>query len=174
MSETNLHPIFKKKARPIYDAEPMKTYDYENTNATPGATPIAQPLAVSSAVPISESNETITSEDSFWNEIDKLNWRDKSDSVLDIQRIRNNFQSKYSKEDKKRIHTYALTFMLSLRDILLNNNQPEELLTHKLLSHIVGKGREFYYAVLDDPDFAMYLLMEDNDEDQDLWKVISV
>jgi len=39
----------------------------------------------------------------------------------------------------------------------------------EFLSHIVGKGKMFYYNVLDDSDFATYLLAG---ETQNLWELL--
>ena len=41
---------------------------------------------------------------------------------------------------------------------------------NEFLSHVVGKGKLFFYNVVDDPEFAIYLFAG---EAQDLWSVVS-
>jgi hypothetical protein len=192
MSDKKLHPIFQKRARPIYDIDPdadlenvesdASAEDAEGAISSPdGFTSDEDPESVTSddVAPVptkptksAPTRRVITSDEKFWNEVDKLYWRDRSDSVMQIAGVQNSLKSKYSTEDLETYRAYLRKYMDDLKTMMVEGGQNGDILSDRILSHIVGKGQLFYAAVSDDPDFAMYLIVDDEDNDaQDLWSV---
>lgn len=158
-----LNPIFKKKARPIYDASPNTRYDYETSSGAP-TTANAENTEVMFTITLPD--------ESFWNGIEHLGWQDRSDQVMIPANIRERLCSRFTPAEMQQFHKHLRDRMEDIREVLLDNNQSEELITDALLSHIVGKGMIFYTSVLDDPDFAMYLTVGEGEDVQDLWSIV--
>lgn len=104
----------------------------------------------------------------FWKIIDDLNWTDKSEGIMDIDRIintirfntvniqklRNEFTAKYDLVYNKIIdHDRISDDKILSNDIALNDIK-------SFISHIIGKGKNFYDLILDSPITSKYILTE--------------
>jgi hypothetical protein len=156
-----MHPIFKKHAQPIYVIEKAKVSAFSVISGTPAPAKYES----SDTEESSESSEDIgISEEQFWKTVDSLNWRDASDSVMNIVACKRKISSAYGFKQK------LVQYAGALKNSMVSKGTDEKLLTDTVLSHIVGKGQIFYTATLEDPEFASYII--DGSEAQSLYDLL--
>jgi hypothetical protein len=110
----------------------------------------------------------ITSEDGFWNYIEQLHWRDRSENAhLDIIGKKQNYRS-LSISDQEAFADY-LTHVVDALLVRLQHANIFGTLTDvneqkALCSHVVGKGSVFYAMSMEDPGFVGYLVPENSNQ----------
>jgi hypothetical protein len=118
----------------------------------------------------------ISSEEKFWEYIEKLRWTDKSDRVISPNFIKAKIRSDLNDADLAAFKQYlnknmeTLSNKLQLEGVfalpLFNSSDPNSEKNKKdLLSHIVARGSIIYSSICEDPAFANYLVGEDSSPD---------
>jgi hypothetical protein len=124
--------------------------------------------------PIYSNKKAVSPEVWFWDSIDKLGWKNKSEGeVADVRdkfllvignripEFMNMLEDRMIELDKKIAET----------QIYNNSIFPDQ--KRSFLSHIVGKGKKFYNIIYADPSFAYSLIWDDNYEFRDFISSIS-
>lgn len=133
--------LFKKAANPIFT-----THEHSNHPA--------------------ESVKSL-SEDKFWSTIGKIRWVDVSENKMNIAVTKSILSANLSTSELSEFKNRVRETMNELKKYMKKCGYSN--LNDEFLSHIVGKGKLFYYNVLDDPEFATYLLAGDT---QNFWTVL--
>lgn len=149
--------LFKKAANPIFTTHELPI-PIPSSSGTSG---------ISEQPELSEERVTSLSEDKFWSAIDKIRWTDASEHKMNVKATRLVLSTYLSaselSEFKNRLRKNMDDLEKNMRKCGYSNTNDE------FLSHIVGKGKLFYYNVLDDSEFATYLLAGDT---QNLWTIL--
>ena len=161
-----LHEIFKTKCLPIYtlSSDEINESDASLSNSLDDHSDEEPPEIAETA----NIHVSVMSEDEFWKEIDKIRWLDVSERTMNVQTTQNRIRENMNSEQLKLFTEYLEKYMAELKSTMEKKGYTE--LSEEFLSHVVGKGGVFYYNVLEDPDFATYLLAG---EAQNLWHFIS-
>lgn len=165
--------IFNKLAKPILDTNTKITDTTNNENNESDKIEETIPIiikktkkSVKKKENISENNEM--NSELFWNYINKLNWTDRSDGVINYALKKNIMISNNVNMNKFKILLDKYVTLLKNKYVsekhYMHNNKKE---IDAFLSHIVAKGLLFYNAILDDTMFADYLI--ESNEYQNLY-----
>lgn len=99
----------------------------------------------------------LNNEEKFWNYIQKLSWRDKSEAKCSDNNLmnltRNDLNFVVHNID---IYASALLDVMN-SDIMIDFNEEKK---KNILYHIIGKGSQFYHACIIDPEFCSYIIGE--------------
>lgn len=118
--------------------------------AKPAKAPVAKPVAKQVAEPPERTDEQ--KENMFWEQIDSLGWRNKSDMIFDINRARK------MNADINDFHR-----RVDLMSAIIADNEAYSALElenrQKLTYHIVLLGRGWFENILNSPDLATYLIL---------------
>jgi len=157
--------MFKKKAEPIYTTKARE----ENllSESSEDFSDLLEDDHLDEEEP-EEQEKRQMMEDKFWNEIEKIRWLDSSDRFMNIDTTRSNLKSRLKDDEFEAFKNRLRKNMDDLYKIMKKHGY--ENADNEFLSHVVGKGKLFFYNVLDDPEFAIYLFAG---EAQDLWSVVS-
>lgn len=109
----------------------------------------------------------------FWEYIEKLEWKDKSDELININGKRRLLRSlledeiiEFKKQTEKYMEELRSHLILSGKYFVrASSDQEENKKINAFLSHIIAKGQIFYSGVNDDPAFVDYIW--DSSEYQD-------
>lgn len=158
-----LHKIFKNKAGPIYTlGENASSPEEEWSSEEWSEDESGESLELSDELtPLSDAQ--------FWNIIGKLRWSDLSDGKMNISLVKERLASVASAVQIEQCRSKMAEIMANLKELMVSVGY-EENIDNEFLSHVIGKGRVFYYNVLDDPEFSTYLLAG---ETQNLWMVFA-
>lgn len=152
------------------ETDQMSTDEFDSEESEPSPVPAVSAPTAPAVRPLK-----ITNEESFWSEIELLNWRDRSDQVMNINSVRGRLQNRYSPEEFQLFRSFLRQYMDQLKAEILANGLGDEFCTDEVLSHVVAKGQVSYVANVEDPFFMQYLLpMEagERGEAQSLWAVV--
>lgn len=111
--------------------------------------------------------DSAVSEGKFWSVIDKIQWVDESDHKMNIAITRSKLTTYLSASELIEFKIRLRKYMDDLRENMKKYDYPNT--NDEFLSHIVGKGKIFYYSTLKDPEFATYLLDGDT---QNFWSIL--
>ena len=122
----------------------------------------------------------ITSEEGFWNYIERMNWRDRSeDPNFNVIRKKQDYRA-LSISDQEAFADY-LTHVVNALDVQMSAANAYGNLTDvderkAICSHVVGKGSVFYAMTMEDPGFASYLIPESADKKEyyDMMELIRI
>ena len=120
-----------------------------------------------SRLPVPE--RIITDEESFWNYIESLNWRDRSDNPkLDITNKKLSYK-RLSIPDQEAFADYLTFVVYELHKVMMLNVSSYRCLTDDIeqkaiCSHVVGKGSIYYAMTMEDPGFSLHLIPESPDK----------
>jgi len=96
-------------------------------------------------------------ENKFWNAITKLSWRNKSDGVMDINRI--------NKEHAKAVSAAVFYMRTDFIKAIVADNECYSGLSdqdkQKIVYHIVLLGRDWFENIINSPDLINYLVMSE-------------
>jgi hypothetical protein len=164
--------MFTRRARPIFTTKQDEnivesTEDIESTESTIDSDDLTDPSESSEESPTPRPPNPISitmSDDEFWKEISLLGWVEVSDGPRNtsakIKKLQSNPKIKSFKEKLRK-------YMDEVKEAVLTVDGLVETVDDEFTSHVVGKGKSFFYNVLADPIFAMYLF---SGETEDLWK----
>lgn len=122
--------------------------------AIPPKAPVAKQVAKQVAMPAVEPPERTDEqkENMFWEQIDSLGWRNKSDMIFDINRARK------MNADINDFHR-----RVDLMSAIIADNEAYSALElenrQKLTYHIVLLGRGWFENILNSPDLVTYLIL---------------
>jgi hypothetical protein len=121
----------------------------------------------------------IVSEDSFWNYIERLSWRDKTDDPnFDVNRKKVYHERNLTIPDQEAFAEFLLHTVDAMNQKLTSAGIYGELTDENerkaVCSHIVGKGSVFYALTMDDPCFAQYLFMDTKKEYHNMLALIQI
>jgi hypothetical protein len=119
----------------------------------------------------------ITGEEQFWNYLESLQWRDRSDHIMAPQYVRAKIRSDLNNADIVQFRQYLGNHMNSLGTRLSDFGPSHQNFfacplfatadptvgdknKRDFLSHVIARGQVFFVAVTEDPGFAEYLLGE--------------
>lgn len=128
---------------------------------------------------VENTKRIITSEDTFWNFVEKLYWRDKSeDPSFSVNEKRRMIKS-LSIVDQEVFADRLMSCVQHLNSALTDKNFYPDWLNQSernaICSHIVGKGYGFYMvALVDDPGFAAYLIPENETAKKEYFDMLLV
>lgn len=119
------------------------------------------------------------SEEIFWTHLEKLDWKDKPDGLMNQSfikaKIRSNLNNAELVDFKKHLDDYvrSLETKFSKRGIFsapkFDDSESGKKNKRDLLSHIVARGSVMYSLMSEDPPFANYLINDDSDYYQSLY-----
>lgn len=146
--------------------------DNDSDSGSSGEVQVVQP-----ARPVARR---ITNEESFWNYVEKLNWRDRSeDANFNLLRKKQDYQN-LSIPDQETFADFLTHVVIAMDTVLAAANVYGTLTDvnerKAICSHIVGKGSVFYAMTLEDPWFAAYLVPEspDRKEYYDMMELVRI
>lgn len=144
------------------------------TTPEPVVTPSTPKMAIFKPPP-AKVKRIITNEDQFWGFIVMLDWRDKSDGTCNpVARL-----NALGAEDRAQFLQFYNQFLnamqgqLETKKFFLTFGISDPEIKKDITSHLIGRGRDFYLAVLDDSGFAEYLLGSEPREYQSLHHFVS-
>lgn len=176
----NKHPIFRILGEPILNSlnESASTTEASlnnrrglmnarlnqdlryNSEFDSPVSPILSPTLSPALSPALSPDPKATPELDFWDKIQTLRWHDRSEG-MDITEVRRAC-NKFSRSD---VNRFKSTYKRLFEDLMVVlNEMPPEFVKKagsnmgKLASHIIAKGSEFYNAILSDPEFATYMI----------------
>lgn len=120
-----------------------------------------------------DAEQLIKEEDDFWEFIAKLNWCDRSDHYINKKQITQKITTALGPSDIGRFTFYCEKLMDILKKQIIDDKciyfEDVYLDKRSFLSHIVARGREYYYSILESTDVAEYLLSSYSNEFQNFW-----
>lgn len=123
-----------------------------------------------------DAEQLIKDEDDFWVFIAKLNWCDRSDHYINKEQITRKITTALGPSDIGRFKFYCEKLMDTLKKQIIDDKcmyfEGAYFDKKSFLSHIVARGREYYYSILESTDVAEYLLSSYGDEFQNFWVCI--
>ncbi len=106
-------------------------------------------------------------EETFWKIINKLEWRNKDEIIMNIPNTKNKLATELGTISINKFNEYFDNYMHTLQSALgirkLTDNKK------RFLSHIVALGHDFYRMALDDPSICGFI--EDSELYQNFYEV---
>ncbi len=151
-------PVVKQVARPPVARPPVVA---KQVARPPVAKPpvVAKQVAKPAVMPVLKAPEAAAKpltdeqkENMFWEQIDSLGWRNKSDMIFDINRAR-----------KMNANINDFHRRVDLMSAIIADNEAYSALElenrQKLTYHIVLLGRGWFENILNSPDLVTYLIL---------------
>jgi hypothetical protein len=158
-----------------------ETHDESDSESDSESNPEVEPVPVVSTVySVAPVVRKIRNEEAFWNYIEKMSWRDRSeDPNFSVAQKKLNYRS-LAIPDQEAFADY-LTHVVNTMDEKLQAANCYGTVTDAderkaICSHIVGRGSIFYAMTMEDPGFASYLVPENPDRKEyyDMMELIRI
>lgn len=172
------------KTKPIFDKyhpliDPVHIQD-EDTSSSEESTCEEEPSYFSDVVDVDISTSSslsdddlyvIDSEDDFWSVIGSFDWEDGTNQTSQphLQRLRQTYTEESYNYFLEHFRNVIENMDQAIQKANIYDNMVRELSTEErvgLLSHIIARGREFYYQILANPDFIPYLIGHTSEDDE--------
>jgi hypothetical protein len=125
------------------------------------------PAPLTSLAPPAPIKNRIQTVQNFWEYINRLEWRDRSDGHVSSAAINNlTAIERQSWNAFFNQNLNALENKLNISRFFDQFGVTDPVLKKTIMCHIIAKGRQFYIAVLDDPVFTEYLVGSEPQEFQ--------
>lgn len=147
------------------DEEPQNDSNHSSNNSSDSDQEPTQTQYAGLDVPSPPTTlNRIINEEQFWNYVESMNWRDRTDEPnFNLALKKQNFR-RLSIADQEAFADFLTHCVNALNEVLISKNffgaLEDETERKAICSHIVGRGSIFYAMTMEDPGFAMHLVPE--------------
>jgi hypothetical protein len=149
-----MNPIFKNYTNPIITSGEVPHVESKKKKNKPKKNKKNERMITTTTTSYNMEDPGFEMDD-FWKIIDKFNWRNKDEQVINISSVSEQLQSKITNK------TEFKNIFNELMDNLKNNINITHPDKKQIYSHVIGLGENFYNLVNAEPEILNFIINAD-------------